>query len=159
MAVDLDELDLRILTLLLRDGRTPASQLAEQIGLSRPAVADRIEKLERQGVIRGTTVVVDHQVLGKRITAFVAARGGSSKSDPKAKKAFESLMKSDEVIEAHTVAGDDCYLIKVRTDSIASLNALVSSLGAPPLLLATRTTIVMQTHCEKIGGITLGEEP
>ena len=159
MSVDLDDLDLRILTLLLRDGRTPASQLAEQIGLSRPAVADRIEKLERQGVIRGTTVVVDHQALGKRITAFVAARGGSAKNDAKARKAFESLMKSEEVVEAHTVAGDDCYLIKVRTDSIASLNALVSSLGAPPLSLATRTTIVMQTHCEKVGGITLGEEP
>lgn len=158
MAVDLDDLDLQILTLLLRDGRTPASQLAEQIGLSRPAVADRIEKLERQGVIRGTTVVVDHDALGKRITAFVAARGGTSRTDAKAKKAFQSLMKSAEVLEAHTVAGDDCYLIKVRTDSIASLNALVSRLGAPPLSLDTRTTIVMQTHCEKVGGITLGEE-
>ena len=66
-------------------------------------------------------------------------------------------MRSEEVLEAHTVAGDDCYLIKVRTDSIASLNALVSRLGAPPLSLDTRTTIVMQTHCEKVGGITLGE--
>ena len=159
MAVDLDRQDLQILTMLLRDGRTPASQIAEQIALSRPAVADRIEKLERQGVIRGTTVVVDPVAVGREVTAFVAARGGNSKVDPKAKKAFEALMKSDEVIEAHTVSGEDCYLIKVRTDSIASLNALVSKLGAPPLALATRTTIVMQTHCEKIGGITLGEEP
>ena len=158
MAVDLDELDLRILTLLLHDGRTPASQLAEQVGLSRPAVADRIEKLERQGVIRGTTVVVDPAAVGKRITAFVAARGGPWRLDPKKKKAFDALMKSDEVVEAHTVAGDDCFLIKVRTDSISSLNALVSMLGAPPLSLNTRTTIVMQTHCEKVGGITLGEE-
>ena len=158
MAVDLDELDLQILTLLLRDGRAPASQLAEQVGLSRPAVADRIEKLERQGVIRGTTVVVDPQMVGRRITAFVAARGSTWQGDPKAKNAFKALMKTEEVVEAHTVAGDDCYLIKVRTDSIASLNALVSKLGAPPLSLHTRTTIVMQTHCEKIGGITLGEE-
>jgi len=158
MGVDLDDLDLKILTLLLRDGRAPASQLAEQVGLSRPAVADRIEKLERQGVIRGTTVVVDHEALGRRITAFVAARGGISRNDPKAKRAFDALLKSDEVIEAHTVAGDDCYLIKVRTDSIATLNALVSKLGEPPLSLSTRTTIVMQTHCEKIGGITLGEK-
>src|SRR6266480_2554581 len=138
MAVDLDDLDLRILTLLLRDGRAPASQLAEQVGLSRPAVADRIEKLERQGVIRGTTVVVDPQALGRRITAFVAARGGSQRSDAKTKKAFEALLKSQEVLEAHTVAGDDCYFIKVRTDSIASLNALVTRLGAPPLSLDTR---------------------
>ena len=159
MAVDLDELDLRILTLLLRDGRAPASQLAEQVGLSRPAVADRIEKLERQGVIRGTTVVVDPVAVGREVTAFVAARGGPWKLDPKKKKAFDALLESDEIVEAHTVAGDDCFLLKVRTDSIASLNALVSRLGEPPLSLTTRTTIVMQTHCEKIGGITLGEEP
>src|SRR3954469_14365846 len=114
MSVDLDEQDLQILTRLLRDGRAPASQIAEQVGLSRPAVADRIEKLERQRIIRGTTVVVDYQALGRRITAFVSARGGTSRTDPKARKAFDALMKSDEVVEAHTVAGDDCYLIKVR---------------------------------------------
>src|SRR5437764_6113446 len=117
MAVDLDELDLRILSLLLRDGRAPASQLAEEVGLSRPAVADRIEKLERQGVIRGTTVVVDPASMGKEITAFVAARAGNpARTDARAKKAFDALMNSDEVLEAHTVAGDDCYFIKVRTD-------------------------------------------
>jgi predicted ArsR family transcriptional regulator len=53
MAVELDELDLRIVHLLLKDARTPAAQIAEQIGLSRPAVADQLDKLERQGVIRG----------------------------------------------------------------------------------------------------------
>jgi Lrp/AsnC family transcriptional regulator, leucine-responsive regulatory protein len=158
MTVDLDKQDLQIVALLLRDGRTPAAQIAEQVGLSRPAVADRIEKLERLGVILGTTAVVDPAALGRRVTAFVAARGGTWRGDSKAKKAFEALMHGDEVVEAHTVAGDDCYFIKVRTDSIASLNAFVAKLGAPPLSLDTRTTIVMQTHCEKIGGITLGEK-
>ena len=94
-----------------------------------------------------------------KVTAFVAARGKSWRLDAKTKKAFDAVMKSDEVVEAHTVAGDDCYFIKVRTDSITSLNAFVSRLGEPPLSLNTRTTIVMQTHCEKIGGITLGETP
>ena len=155
MAVDLDALDHRIVGLLLRDGRTPAAQIAEQVGLSRPAVAERIEKLERQGVIRGTTAVVEPSAVGRNVTAFVAARGGTM--SPKASKSFRELMKSDEVLEVHTVAGDDCYLIKVRTDSIHSLNALVSRLTSPPLSLATRTTIVMQTHCEKVGGIALGE--
>src|SRR5712691_1518924 len=109
MAVDLDELDLRLLTLLLRDGRAPASQLAEQVGLSRPAVADRIEKLERSGVIRGTTVVIDPCALGKNITAFVSCRG-TGQLGAKASKAFQAILQSDEVLEAHTVAGDDCYL-------------------------------------------------
>ena len=156
MAVELDELDLRIVDTLLRDGRAPAAQIAEQIGLSRPAVADRIEKLERQGVIRGTTAVVEPRTLGKEVTAFVAARG--ARLSPKAWAHFHELMTGDdEILEVHTVAGDDCYFIKVRTDSIASLNTLVSRLTAPPLSLTTRTTIVMQTHCEKVGGITLGE--
>jgi len=156
MAVDLDDLDLRIVGLLLRDGRSPASQIADQVGLSRPAVADRIEKLERLGVIRGTTVVVDPESIGRKVTAFVAARG-SVHLTPKALKMFRDIMALDEVLETHTVAGDDCYLIKVRTDSIASLNTLVGRLKEPPLSLSTRTTIVMQTHCEKVGGIVLGE--
>ena len=157
MAVELDELDLRIVDALLRDGRTPAAQIAEQIGLSRPAVADRIEKLERHGVIRGTTAVVEPRKIGKEITAFVAARGPVM--TPKAFAHFRDLMMNDdEILEVHTVAGDDCYFIKVRTDSIGSLNMLVNKLVAPPLSLSTKTTIVMQTHCEKVGGIVLTED-
>lgn len=155
MSADLDALDLKILTYLLRDGRAPAQQVADSVGLSRPAVADRIARLERDGVIRGHTVVVEPKALGRAVTAFIAARG--QRLDAKRKKAFDVILKSDEVVEAHTVAGDDCFFIKVRTDSIQSLNELVSRLTAPPLSLATRTTIVMQTHCEKVGGITLRE--
>ena len=107
MAVALDDLDQKILDLLLRDGRTPASQLADQVGLSRPAVAERIEKLERAGVIRGTTVVLDPNSLGRAVIAFVAARG--PKLDAKAMKHFRELMERDDVLEVHTVAGDDCY--------------------------------------------------
>jgi Lrp/AsnC family leucine-responsive transcriptional regulator len=157
MAVELDPVDLQILTLLRNDGRASTTQIADQVGLSRPAVADRIEKLERNGVIRGHTVVVDPIALGQDITAFVAARK-AVELDGKAWKAFQQLMKADEVLEAHTVAGDDCFFIKVRTDSIASLTALVSKLTAAPICMQTRTTIVMRTHCEKVGGIVLGEE-
>lgn len=156
MAVELDELDLRIVDLLLRDARTPAAQIAEQIGLSRPAVADRLDKLERQGVIRGTTAVVDPTAIGRAITAFVSARGATLSSA--GWKKFRDLMARDEVLEVHTVAGDDCYLMKVRAESIGGLNTLVRELTAPPIGLATRTTIVMETHCEKIGGIDLGGE-
>jgi len=152
MAVELDELDRRIVDLLLRDGRTPAAQIAEQIGLSRPAVADRLDKLERQGVIRGTTAVVDPVALGRAVTAFVSARGTTLSSS--AWKKFRELMTGEQVLEVHTVAGDDCYLIKVRAESIGALNVLVQQLTA--LSLSTRTTIVMETHCEKVGGIDLG---
>jgi len=153
MAVELDELDLRIVHLLLKDARTPAAQIAEQIGLSRPAVADRLDKLERQGVIRGTTAVIDPTALGRHITAFVSAR--SATMAPAAWKKFQELMQREEVLEVHTVAGEDCFLLKVRAESIAALNTLVQTLTSQHGL-STRTTIVMETHCEKVGGIDLG---
>lgn len=156
MAVELDELDHRILALLLSDGRTPAAQIAEQVGLSRPAVADRLDKLERQGVVRGTTAVVDPSAIGRTLTAFVSARGTTLSTS--AWRKFRDLMKTPEVLEVHTVAGDDCYLIKVRVESIGGLNTLVQQLSSAPLSLATRTTIVMETHCEKVGGIDLGSD-
>lgn len=156
MSDPLDPLDRRIVEILLRDGRTPAAQIAEEVGLSRPAVSDRIEKLERGGVIRGTTVVLEPEAIGRNVTAFISARGSTLSA--KGREAFRALMKSEEVREVHTVAGDDCYLIKVRTSSIGSLNELVSKFSEAPISLATRTTIVMETHCEKVGGIALGEQ-
>ncbi|HUF16745.1 MAG TPA: Lrp/AsnC family transcriptional regulator [Thermoanaerobaculia bacterium] len=153
MADDLDDLDLAILQFLLKDARIPASQIAEQINLSRPAVSERMDKLERSGVIRGTTAVVAPEALGWSVVAFVSARYTGT-MDQKARAAAKAFMERDEIVEAHSVAGDDCYLFKVRTDSIASLNRIVSDLGSPPLSMTTRTTIVMATHCEKVGGIT-----
>ncbi|HKO00460.1 MAG TPA: Lrp/AsnC family transcriptional regulator, partial [Thermoanaerobaculia bacterium] len=142
--------------LLSKDGRLPAAQLGEQVGLSRPAVAERIEKLERNGVIRGTTAVIDPNAVGRFVTAFVAARvNGNLPSS--ASKAFQQMMRSEEVLEVHTVAGEDCFYIKVRTDSLTSLNVVVNKLTHAPFNLVTRTTIVMKTHCEKLGGIILGE--
>lgn len=154
MAVEVDELDLRIVALLLKDARIPAAQIAEQIGLSRPAVADRLDKLERMRVIRGTTAVVDPCALGRSVTAFIAARGATL--SVAGAERFRELMRRDEMLEVHTVAGDDCYLIKVRAGSIGELNMLVQQLTAAPISFSTRTTIVMETHCEKVGGIDLG---
>jgi Lrp/AsnC family leucine-responsive transcriptional regulator len=150
----LDSVDLQVLRLLAADGRATASSLAEQIGISRPAVSERMEKLERNGVIRGTTVIVDPAALGKNVTAFVSARQSGS-FDPKGAKAFRELLRRDDILEVHSVAGEDCYLMKVRTESISSLNDLISKLTSAPLALSTRTTIVMETHLEKVGGITL----
>lgn len=151
---ELDQTDWKILRLLLQDGRTPAAQIAEQVGLSRPAVAERIQKLEQEGVLRGTTAVVDPLALGREVTAFILARE-LKPMDAKGERAFRNLVGREEILEAHSVAGDDCYLLKVRTDSIGSLSAIISQMSNPPLWLQTRTTIVMATHCEKVGGIAL----
>jgi Lrp/AsnC family leucine-responsive transcriptional regulator len=151
---ELDSVDQEILRILATDGRAAAAHLAAAIGISRPAISERMEKLERNGVIRGTTVIVDPAALGKNVTAFVSARQNGS-FDAKGARAFRELLRSEDILEVHSVAGEDCYLMKVRTGSIASLNELISKLTAAPLGLSTRTTIVMETHMEKVGGITL----
>lgn len=151
---ELDAIDREILRILAGDGRAAAARLAEQIGISRPAISERMEKLERNGVIRGTTVIVDPAALGKNVTAFVSARQSGS-FDAKGARAFRDLLRSEDILEVHSVAGEDCYFMKVRTESISSLNELISKLTSSPLHLSTRTTIVMETHLEKVGGITL----
>lgn len=156
---ELDSLDRQILAAMQADGRAPVAQIAERIGLSRPAVADRIDRLERLGIIQGTTTVVHPAALRRDVTAFISARR-SAPRDAKFDRAFQALMECDQVREIHSVAGEDCYLLKIQTESIRTLNELVSSLTAPPLQLNTRTTIVMATHCEKVGGVVLtGGEP
>ena len=147
-----DELDRSILDYLQKDGRIPAAQIAERIGLSRPAVAERIDKLEQEGVLRGTTAVIDPRAMGQTVTAFVAARRAGH-FDRKTQGTFRVLMERSEILEVHSVAGEDCYLIKVRTDSIPSLNRILIELNKAPLSMTTRTTIVMTTHVEKVGGI------
>lgn len=124
--------------------------------MSRPAVAERIAKLEASGVILGVAAVVDPVSRGLGITAFISARS-SDEPTGKRRKAFEKFVRRDEVEEAHKVAGEDCYLFKVRTSSIDSLNALVTELASAPLSLTTRTTIVMDTFSEKTGRIARGK--
>lgn len=151
----IDDMDARILEILEEDGRTPAARIAEKVGLSRPAVAERITKMEASGVILGVTAVVDPEKRGLGITAFVSGRA-SDEPEGKRRKALEKFVRRSEVEEAHKVAGEDCYLFKVRTSSIEALNEIVSTLASAPISLATRTTIVMDTYCEKAGRIARG---
>lgn len=151
----IDEHDAQILVILEEDGRTPVSGIAAKVGLSRSAVAERIAKMESSGVILGVTAVVDPDSRGLGIAAFIAGRS-SDEPEGKKRKALEKFVRRPEVEEAHKVAGEDCYLFKVRTSSIEDLNALVSTLASAPLSLATRTTIVMDTYCEKVGRIARG---
>jgi len=151
----IDDIDAQILAILEEDGRTPAARISEKVGLSRPAVAERISKLEAAGVILGVTAVVDPARRGLDVTAFVSARA-SDEPTGKRRKALEAFVRRDEVEEAHKVAGEDCYLFKVRTSSIETLNDLVTTLASDPLNLSTRTTIVMDTYCEKSGRVARG---
>src|SRR4051794_25789986 len=99
-----DDFDSKALTLLSAQGRISWAELAQQMGLSAPAAAERVRKLEERGVIKGYTAVLDPEALGYPLTAFVAV----TLERPEKRKVFIArLGKLQEVIECHHVAGDD----------------------------------------------------
>ncbi|HET6266627.1 MAG TPA: Lrp/AsnC family transcriptional regulator [Acidobacteriota bacterium] len=154
MKLKLDESDLKILQHLQKDARSSISVLAHLVGLSRPAVAERIEKLERAGIIKGYTAVIKGDGVENPIVAFIAARHRGLLTG-KAEQAVYELSRKKEVLEVHGVAGEDCLYIKVRVKDMQDMNRLVRELQQPPLLMETRTTIAMNTYFEKAGGILI----
>ncbi len=158
MNIKLDRIDQIIVDHLERDARMSVSDLAEIVELSRPAVSERIEKLQRQGVLKGYTAVVDHNTLGTPVVAFVTARRPGLWVG-KAETAVYELFRRKEILEVHGVAGEDCLYLKVRVKDMKELNDLVRGLQQPQLNMDIRTiTIVMNTYFEKVGGIVLMEK-
>ncbi|HEX9654505.1 MAG TPA: Lrp/AsnC family transcriptional regulator [bacterium] len=150
----MNDVDQKIVDYLLNDARTPHAQIADEIGLSRPAVTERVKKLEQTGVIRGYTAIVDPVAVGQSIAAFISARYAGT-VNKEVDKALRDLAKRSEILEIHSVAGEDCFLFKVRAADINQLNEIVNLLKKTPLEMTTKTTIVLQTYFEKIGGTLL----
>lgn len=138
----LDEADRQLVELLQADGRATQSALAKEVGLSQPAVAERIRKLETRGIITGYVARVDARRLGKDITAFI----GVGIEHPRYFEDFAKRIRvMPDVLECHRVAGEDSYLLKVKTANTATLDALlVEGLRTIPGVTRTNTTIVLR---------------
>ncbi len=143
----MDALDHSILNLLQRDGRATQLEISRTVGLSQPAVAERIRKLEERGVITGYTARVDAKKLGKDITAFI----GVTIEHPKYFEGFaKKVMALPEILEAHRVAGQDSYILKVKTSNTRTLDQLlVETLRTIAGVTRTNTTIVLSSIKEE----------
>ncbi len=149
-ALALDDVARKILTILARDGRASYQAIADEVGLSRPAVMERVKRLEEAGYILGYTAVLDRARLGRPVTAFVAVRYPSSDT-PGTDPAIQELVRNPDVLEAHHVAGEDCYVLKVAAPSLEKLEGVLRALRSPGHPMSTRTTIVLSTVFEKAG--------
>lgn len=155
----MDALDCAALSRLMFDGRTSWSDLGQDLGLAATSAAERVRKLEHEGVIVGYAALVDPKAVGADLTAFVAVTldGGL------ARDAFlEAAAGMDEVAEIHHVAGDDDYLFKVLCAGTRGLEWLVSDgLKALPGVVRTRTTVVLSTIKDSVvvplGGVPGGQ--
>ncbi|HEX4945658.1 MAG TPA: Lrp/AsnC family transcriptional regulator [Blastocatellia bacterium] len=138
----LDAIDYKLCELLQRRGRASQLELAQAVHLSQPAVAERIRKLEEQGVISGYAAHVNAKYLGKDITAFI----GVLTNHPRYHDAFvKKVTAIEEVLECHRVAGTDSYLLKIKTENTSSLDALIARIRSIDGCERTQTTIVMAT--------------
>lgn len=143
----MDALDYRIVDMLQRDGRATQLEISRVVRLSQPAVAERIRKLEERGVITGYAARVDASKLGKDITAFV----GVTIEHPKYFESFaRKVAAMPEVLEAHRVAGQDSYLLKIKTANTKTLDQLlVETLRTLSGVTRTHTTIVLTSIKEE----------
>ena len=146
----LDPLSRRILQLLVADGRASYQAIADEVGLSRPAVMERVKRLEEAGYVRGSAAVLDRRRIGYPITAFVAVRYSNS-SGGLDEPGIRALADNPNVLECHHVAGEDCFMLKVAAPSVDSLGDILRQLREPGHPVNTRTTIVLSTLFEKPG--------
>lgn len=139
----IDDADGVILDILQNNARETQVEIARVVGLAPSAVLERIRKLEARGIIRGYTAQIDPRVLQLGMLAFVSVR---SADGPGNDNVARSLGECPEVLEVHHVAGDDCYLIKVRARDAEHLGLLLrTKFGRIPGVTSTRTTIVLET--------------
>lgn len=139
----MDTNDIKTLGLLQEDGRASWTRLGEFLGVTGPAAAERVRRLEQRGVIRGFTALIDPESVGLALTAFIAV----SLEKPTHRAAFlERVQALPEIQECHHCTGDDDYLLKVRCRGVSDLDRVINTeLKAVRGVLRTRTTIVMRT--------------
>jgi Lrp/AsnC family leucine-responsive transcriptional regulator len=147
MELVLDNVDLRIPQLMQENARISNVDMAKQLEMAPSAVLERVKKLEQKQVILHYTTSINPAAVGQKLLAFVFIRTtdgfGSGVTGA-------ALAKIEEVQEVHNIAGDDCYLVKVRTADSASLMTMMRNKFAKiPTIQATKTTIVLETVKEE----------
>jgi len=140
-----DDIDRRLLSALLEDARTSWADLARQVGLSAPAVQERVRKLEREGVLRGTTARVAPGGVGLGVSALV---GLQQREGVDADDIVERLRQVPEIEDCWFVAGDEAFVVKVRVADLDDLDRTLRVLRHVPGVTRTRTTVVLSTPFE-----------
>jgi Lrp/AsnC family leucine-responsive transcriptional regulator len=148
----IDEIDRQILALLQEDARLSNGAIAERVGLTSSTVHDRVKKLERKGIIKGYVALVDAGLLDKSITAFIRLSVGSASEDYLAsKKSVDDVCQAEpDVLECHGVAGEDCYVLKVRASSPQELEKLIERIRCNANISRSTTSIVLSTLKESL---------
>jgi Lrp/AsnC family leucine-responsive transcriptional regulator len=133
----LDAKNIALLRLLRDDPRRPISELARRVGMSGPAVRERVQRLEEAGVIRGYRLDIDPQAIGLPIAAIIRVRPAPGQLQ----RIAELARDMPNVTECHRITGDDCFILKIHLDAIDSLDGVLDRF----LAFGTTTTSIIQS--------------
>ena len=135
----LDETDRKIIEILQEDGRISMKDLGKLIGLTSPAVSERIKRLENCGIISGYKAIINPDALGRNIKAFIHISLPGSQSYAE----FLENAKSDpRIVECHHITGDDCSLLKVLVRDMQELENVIDSIKK---IGSTKTSVILST--------------
>ena len=143
---EIDAIDRQIIALLREDARRSFQDLGSHVALTAPAVKRRVDRLRRDGVIRGFTTVVDPRRFGWQTQAIVelTTEGRFSAADVKA-----AVSGHPEVAAAYTVAGQASAILVVRAEDTVHLEKVLERLRETPAIIRTRTAVVLSTLFER----------
>ena len=138
----LDAIDIKILEILQKEGRTKRNVLAEHVSLSLPSLSERLKKLEEKGIIEGYYARVNRKPFGFDLMAFITVYMKSSK---KFHELEEHVSSTPEILECHSILGEGSHLLKVLVKNTEELEKLLATIQAWPGVLRTVTSFVLST--------------
>ena len=141
--IRLDQVDKDILTILQIDGRASASYVATEIGMSVPAVTDRIRKLQEAQVITGFQAIVDPRKIGLDVSALITL---ISESSAHYTEVVELAKNTVEVIQCFTTTGNGSHVLIIQTENTRSLEILLRTIQAWPGVTRTETQIILSNY-------------
>ena len=145
-----DDLNRRLVALLQQDGRMSHAELAERLGVSRPTIIDRVKRLEADGILGGYAARVTPASVNKPTVAFVAVRYKDN-NEAIEQRFIKALEDEPDILEAHTIAGEDALLLKIVADTPAGIAERLRRIRSLGPMVTTRTTVVLETYWEKAG--------
>lgn len=141
----MDDVDRQLLAALRSNGRATYAELGRLVGLSAPAVHERVGKLESSGVITGYHAAVEPAALGKSMSALI----GVFITDSADTDAIETDLEALPAVEdCWFVAGEETFVVKVSVPDVSGLEAVIRAMNAVPGIARTRTTVVLSTKFE-----------
>jgi|TARA_B110000467_G_scaffold13175_1_gene11145 Lrp/AsnC family leucine-responsive transcriptional regulator len=141
--MNLDHIDKQIISILQKKGRDSASHIAIEIGMSIPAVADRIRKLQEGKVITSFQAVVDPRMLGLDVSALITI---ISESSEHYNEVVESAKNTVEVIQCFTTTGNGSHVLIIQTENTRSLEKLLRQIQAWPGVMRTETQTILSNY-------------